>query len=162
MDLDLFFTYAAADIVGEVTFSKSFGFITLGRDIDNTLAMGRPANMMAAIIGYFRWISLLMTNPLVTWSGIMPFGHMFHTAMAAVAEREQNLDSRFDILAHWLRIMREHPDRMTLRDLQGQVATSTGAGADTVSGALSHVASDGVNRDADFIPQPVYRRLSTI
>lgn len=134
MELDHYFSYTAADIVGEVTFSKSYGFISEGRDIDGTLAMGRPANLLAAIMGYFRWVSLLLTNPLVTWSGVMPFGHMFHTAMAAVAERDRNPNTRFDMLAHWFKALKEHPDRMTLRDIQGQVATSTGAGADTVSG----------------------------
>src|SRR5690606_28307057 len=45
-------------------------------------------------------------------------------------------DARFDLIAHWFRMLKEHPDRLTLRDVHAQTTSAVGAGADTVSCAL--------------------------
>lgn len=134
MDIGKFFSFTASDIVGEVIFSKSFGFIAKGQDIGNAIAVTRPANAFANVMGFSSIIRFLLANPIVTWLGVLPLGHVFHTAMDAVAERQKNPDARFDIGAHWLRMHEKYPERLSLRDILAQVTISVGAGSDTISG----------------------------
>ncbi|KAH8649346.1 cytochrome P450 [Xylariales sp. PMI_506] len=136
MELGKYFFYTAFDVIGEVMFSDNFGFIQEGREIDNALAVTRPANASAAVAGYYPWLHLMFLNPFVTWLGILPLGHLFNTAMKAVKERESNPDARFDMLVHWFKFLKEHPDRMTLRDIHAMVTINVGAGSDSISGGL--------------------------
>lgn len=136
MHIDKFFTYTAFDIVGEVMFSKQFGFLRQGIDIGNSIANSLALNAYAAVAGFFQPWNLIIANPFVTWLNIMPMGHLFDTTMTALKERERNQDARFDLIAHWFRMLKEHPDRLTLRDVHAQTTSAVGAGADTVSCAL--------------------------
>ncbi|KAB5536420.1 cytochrome P450 [Coniochaeta sp. 2T2.1] len=136
MDLDKFFTFTAFDIVGEVIFSKQFGFLKPGADIGNVISNSLALNAYAAIGGFLQPLNLLVANPFVTWLQIMPMGHLFNTTQKAIDERLKNQDARFDILAHWFKTLTQHPDRMELRDIYAQATTTVGAGADTVSCAL--------------------------
>ncbi|KAK4247263.1 cytochrome P450 [Corynascus novoguineensis] len=136
MHLDKFFTYTAFDIVGEVVFSKKFGFLQEGEDIGNSIANSLALNAYAAVGGFLQPWNLIVANPLVTWLRIMPMGHLFDTTMKAIGERVRNQDARFDLLAHWFKMLAQHPERMKLRDIHAQATTSVGAGADTVSCGL--------------------------
>lgn len=137
MDLDLFFSYTAFDIIGEVLFSRPFGFVDKGADIDGTLHVGQPINAYAAVAGYAGPLHHLLANPVTSGLGLLPTGLLFRTAMAAVRERRANhADSRFDVVAHWLRAMREHPDRLSSRDLHANLITNVGAGSDATSCSL--------------------------
>ncbi|KAB5580586.1 cytochrome P450 [Coniochaeta sp. 2T2.1] len=136
MDLDKFFTFTAFDVVGEVIFSKQFGFLKQGADIGNAISNSLALNAYAAIGGFLQPLNLLVANPFVTWLQIMPMGHLFNTTQKAIDERLQNQDARFDILAHWFKTLAQHPERMQLRDIYAQATTTVGAGADTVSCAL--------------------------
>jgi cytochrome P450 len=136
MHLDKFFTYTAFDIVGEVVFSKQFGFLKQGTDIGNSISNSLALNAYAAVGGFFQPWNKLVANPFVTWLQIMPMGHLFNTTMKAMAERERNPDARFDLAAHWFKTLAQHPERMQLRDIHAQANTSVGAGADTVSCGL--------------------------
>jgi cytochrome P450 len=136
MELDQWFTFTAFDIVGEVLFSKQFGFLQQGVDIGNAISNSLALNAYAAIGGFLQPLNMIVANPFVTWLQIMPMGHLFNTALKAIGERQKNDDARFDILAHWFRMLAQHPERMTLRDIYAQATTTVGAGADTVSCAL--------------------------
>lgn len=136
MHLDKFFTYTAFDIVGEVVFSKKFGFLHEGADIGNSIANSLALNAYAAVGGFLQPWNLIVANPLVTWLRIMPMGHLFDTTMKAIGERVRNQDARFDLIAHWFKMLAQHPERMKLRDIHAQATTSVGAGADTVSCGL--------------------------
>ncbi|RKU39859.1 hypothetical protein DL546_000216 [Coniochaeta pulveracea] len=136
MELDKFFTFTAFDVVGEVLFSKQFGFLQQGVDIGNAISNSLALNAYAAIGGFLQPLNLIVANPLVTWLGIMPMGHLFNTTKKAINDREKNQEARFDIVAHWFKNLAQHPDRMKLRDIHAQATTNVGAGADTVSCAL--------------------------
>lgn len=113
IDLDRFFTYTTFDVVGEVIFSKSFGFLREGRDIGGAIANSLAQNIYVAVGGYVQWFHLLLSNPLVTWLDVLPFGHIIDTAVGAIQEREKNPDARFDAVAHWFRYLGQNPDRMS-------------------------------------------------
>lgn len=100
---DQLFTYTTFDVVGEVIFSKSFGFLLEGSDVGGAIATSLQHNVYAAIGGYMRWLHVLVAIPFVTWLNVLPFGHIIDTAMTAIREREKNPDARFDAVAHWLR-----------------------------------------------------------
>ncbi|KAJ0117715.1 Pisatin demethylase [Diaporthe amygdali] len=136
LDLDRFFTYTTFDVVGEVIFSKSFGFLREGKDIGGAIANSLAQNIYVAVGGYMQWFHLLLSNPLVTWLDILPFGHIIDTAMGAIKEREKNPEARFDAVAHWFRYLEQNPDRMTAREIQSAAANAVAAGADTVACGL--------------------------
>lgn len=138
MNLDEFLTYATFDAVGEVIFSKRFGFLEQGIDIGNAISNSLALNAYVAVAGYFRWANtLLLANPVMTWLAIMPMGHLFNTTMKAVNERvNSEPDARFDILAHWFKQHRRNPAGITLRDIDAQAVGAVGAGSDTVSSGI--------------------------
>ncbi|KAK3986012.1 benzoate 4-monooxygenase cytochrome P450 [Cladorrhinum sp. PSN332] len=137
IDLDKFFTFATSDVIGETVFSKQFGFLREGRDIDNTITNAHPQAAYVSVAGFFRWFHVLfLSNPFITWLGITPWGHLINTAMAAIKERQQNPDARFDALAHWLRMLKEHPDRMQLHEVHSAAFNAVAAGNETVATAL--------------------------
>lgn len=134
MDLDKFFTFTAADVTGELLFSKSFGFISKGFDINNTLSRSHKIIGLGTVGGYYSWLNKLLANPFVTWTGILPFGLIYTTASNAIAEREKNQDVRFDILTHWFKA---HQDgKVTLRDIEAQTTLGVVAGTDAMSTGL--------------------------
>lgn len=136
IDLDHFFTYTTFDVVGEVIFSKSFGFLREGRDIGGAIANSLAQNIYVAVGGYMQWFHLLLSNPLVTWLDVLPFGHIIDTAVSAINEREKNPDARFDAVAHWFRYLAQNPDRMSAREVQSAATNAVAAGADTVACGL--------------------------
>ncbi|KAI1335084.1 cytochrome P450 [Xylariaceae sp. FL0016] len=139
MELDKFLLYTAFDVVGEVLFSRAFGFIEKGEDIGNSIANNLAQEAIGTPVAQFRWAQLLLGNPLVTCLGLSPGSMMMSTALTALVERQKNPDARFDMAAHWFRYLEQHPDRTTLRNIQAQTTTNVGAGSDTVACALQSV-----------------------
>lgn len=91
----------------------------------------------SAIAGYFRWLHIvLLANPVVTWLGLLPMGHLFNTAQSAIKARENNHDAHYDALAHWYKQHREHPNDFSIREIHTQALAAVGAGSDTVACAL--------------------------
>jgi cytochrome P450 len=140
MHLDQFFTYVAFDNTGEVLFSKPFGFIETGTDVRGAIAMNMGLEIYIAVVGFYTWIHRIIANPVVTWSQLLPMGHIFHTAVTALEERRQDPDARFDVAAHWFRSLerakKENSPHFNLRYLQAAATSNVAAGADTVSAGL--------------------------
>lgn len=134
MNLDKFITFATFDVIGEIIFSKQFGFLEKGEDIGNSIENSLALNAYIAVAGYFRWIHIaLLANPVITWLSIMPMGHLFNTTNKVLAEREKNPDIRFDALSYWFKQNQEHPEGISLREAGTQALGGVGAGSDTVS-----------------------------
>ena len=88
-----------------------------GKDVGGAIANSRSLNCYMGIAGYYLWFHrLFVANPLITWSGLLPMGHLFHTAKTALEARQKDPDARFDIVAHWFRTHRENPGALSLRD----------------------------------------------
>ncbi|KAI1879725.1 hypothetical protein JX265_002679 [Neoarthrinium moseri] len=137
MDLSQFFTFTAFDVVGEVVFSKPFGFIEQGIDIDDCISQTLKFESYISIAGFAQWLhNLLVANPFITWLDIMPTNYLAKTSDAALHERKKNQDARFDFVAHWLKSHEQNPDKLSYRDLQSAVMANVGAGSDTVSCTL--------------------------
>ncbi|KAH8898560.1 cytochrome P450 [Thozetella sp. PMI_491] len=140
MDLDKFFTYVAFDITGEVLFSKPFGFIERGQDVRGSIFMNLAMEMYISYVGYFQILHYIFANPLITWLGVLPLGHLFDTTMRALEERQKDPDARQDISSHWFRgLEKAKQDRSRLFDercLRAFATANVGAGSDTVSTGL--------------------------
>ncbi|PGG96095.1 hypothetical protein GX51_07990 [Blastomyces parvus] len=137
IDLGKYFTFATSDIVGDAVFSKQFGFLREGRDINNTIANATPQTAYVSVAGYFRWFHVLfLSNPVITWLNITPWGHLIDTAMSAIKERQKNPDARVDAVAHWFRMLHQHPDRMQLHEIHSAAFNAVAAGNETVAAGL--------------------------
>ncbi|KAF4461647.1 Pisatin demethylase [Fusarium albosuccineum] len=134
MDINKFISYATFDVIGEIVFSKQFGFLEKGDDIGNAIENSLALNAYIAVAGYFRWINIaLLANPVVTWLSIMPMGHLFNTTAAVLADREKNPETRFDAISYWFKQHKQHPDKLTIREINTQALAAVGAGSDTVA-----------------------------
>ncbi|KAF4974568.1 hypothetical protein FZEAL_8540 [Fusarium zealandicum] len=134
MELNKYISYATFDVIGEIVFSKPFGFLEQGKDIGNTIENSVALNAYVAVAGYCRWIFVaLLANPFVTWLAILPMGHLFNTTKSVLAEREKNPDTRFDAVSYWFKQHKQHPDKFTIREINTQALAAAGAGSDTVS-----------------------------
>jgi hypothetical protein len=134
MHLDKFFSYTAFDNAGEAVFSQSFGFLVKGEDIGGSIQNSRYLNRYLGIAGYMYWLHvLLVANPVMTWLGILPLGHVFQISKAALVKRRKDPDARFDIIAHWFKTQKQQPDQLTDRNIEAQATLSVAAGSDTLS-----------------------------
>ncbi|ETS73483.1 hypothetical protein PFICI_14429 [Pestalotiopsis fici W106-1] len=139
MELGDFFSYAAYDITGEITFSKTFGFIEKGEDIGGAIANNEAIELFLTVFGFFRWISYVFCNPLTTWMELLPIGHLGAITKSALEERKKNPDARFDICAHWYRALGKAGDVNLVWDegrLFAAAMSNLGAGSDTLSCSL--------------------------
>jgi len=137
VELDYWFNFLAFDIIGEVVFSESFGFLESGKDLGGSIGNSRALNAYIAAAGYFQWLhNLTLGNSLLSKYNLMPNNHLFDTTMAALQRRQANPSPRNDMIEHWKKTLEQHPERMTIIDLQATATGTVGAGADTISGAL--------------------------
>ncbi|KAL4954647.1 cytochrome P450 [Aspergillus filifer] len=135
--LDKWFNYLAFDVVGEVTFSQSFGFTKAGYDIGGSIANARKLALYVSTMGHFIWLhNLMLGNPMMSRLGLLPANHTFDTAVAAIESRKRNPEARNDMMERWISVRNNYPDRMSEEDLFAAAAGNVGAGAETVSAAL--------------------------
>ncbi|KAK8126888.1 uncharacterized protein PG998_002647 [Apiospora kogelbergensis] len=135
--------YATNDIVGDVLFSRPFGFLKKGTDIAGTLANAEVQIAYVSVMGFFRWAHvLLLANPIMTWLGIVPWGHILNTAKRALEDRQKNPDGRYDVSAHWFRALAEsekaggrHPP-MQRHEIDSAAFNAISAATDTVAATV--------------------------
>ncbi|MCJ1320054.1 hypothetical protein MMC15_005390 [Xylographa vitiligo] len=131
------FNYMAFDIVGEVAFSHTFGFLEQGKDVGGAIANSRILTVYIAVMGYFQWLHrLTLGNPLVEKWGLTPSQHIFDTSKRAVLSRQKNPDVRFDMMEQWLQTRKLYPERLSENEMYGVVNATIGAGADTISSTM--------------------------
>ncbi|RDW63194.1 cytochrome P450 [Aspergillus mulundensis] len=135
--LDRWFNFFAFDVVGEVTFSQSFGFTKAGRDIGSAIGNARKLALYVSIMGHYVWIHhLTLGNPVLSRLGLIPASHLFDTCVSAIDARKRNPDARDDMMARWLHVRNTHPERMSENEVFAAAAANVGAGAETVSASL--------------------------
>ena len=137
VELDRWFTFFAFDAVGEVIFSKSFGFLEQGKDVRDAIANQRLLAPYAAVMGYYVWFhNLTLGNPLLSRLGIQPSSHIFDTCIAAINTRKENPAKRVDMMQKWLDTRAKYPDRMEEVEIFSTAVGTLGAGGDTVSATI--------------------------
>lgn len=138
--LNRWFNFCAFDVVGEITFSKRFGFVEQGRDIGGAIANSRKLTLYISLIGHAYWLhGILLGNPIIGWLNLQPSNHVFDTCLKAVDARTQNEKVRKDMMEQWLEQRRTHPDRMQEKEILAAAVSNIAAGADTISTTLQAV-----------------------
>ncbi|KAJ5358370.1 uncharacterized protein N7496_010783 [Penicillium cataractarum] len=134
------FSFFAFDVLGEVTFSKSFGFVQSGTDIRHAIANTGSLVYYISIMGNYIWFhNLTLGNPLFSRLGLQPNSHIFDTCLLAVDNRKNNPEVRHDMMQRWLDVRSSHPDRLSENDIFGAAVANIGAGAETVSATAQAV-----------------------
>ncbi|KAI9877155.1 MAG: Telomerase protein component 1 [Pleopsidium flavum] len=134
---DRWFNFCAFDVVGEITFSRRFGFLEEGRDIGGSIANTRKLLLYISLIGHAYWLhGILLGNPIITWLNLQPFGHILETCVTAVAARKENDQVHKDMMEQWTEMRRTYPDRMEEKEILAAVISNVAAGADTISTTL--------------------------
>lgn len=134
------FSFFAFDVLGEVTFSKSFGFVDSGIDIRSAIANTGLLVYYIAIFGNYVWFhNLTLGNPLFSRLGLQPNSHIFDTCLLAIESRKSNPELRHDMMQRWLDVRATHPERMKEEDIFGAAVANIGAGAETVSSTAQAV-----------------------
>lgn len=137
MNLGTYLNFIAYDVAGVMMFSKPFGFLETGTDIDSHTAVSVALDLYAAIVGHFYWLhALFVGNPIITQSGILPMGHVYDYTMKAIEERKRNADASFDMIAHWLRANEENPKLVSHHDISAQAIIGVVGATDTITIAL--------------------------
>jgi len=134
---DRWFNFCVFDIVGEVTFSRPFGFLAGGRDIGGAIANSPKLLLYLSLIGHAYWLhGFLMANPIMTWLKLQPTSHVFDTCLAAVEARKKNPETRKDMMQQWLDMRETHPDRMEDKEILAAAVSNIAAGSDTTATVL--------------------------
>jgi cytochrome P450 len=137
VDFSQWLSFFAFDVLGEVTFSQSFGFVETGTDIRNAVANTKALALYIAVMGHYTWLhNMTLGNPLLSRIGIQPSSHIFDTCLAAIDARKKNPAARNDMMQRWLDVRAKYPDRMAGDEILGAAVANIGAGAETV-GATS-------------------------
>ncbi|KAK4184558.1 putative cytochrome P450 E-class, group I [Podospora australis] len=160
--LDDYFSFAAFDVVGEILFSSTFGFLEQNKDVGNAIANSLSLNAYAAVMGFFYWVHFaLLGNPFVTWLNILPYGHLFTTTINALTKRfeEKRSDSRFDSAEHWFQAMEKSKGKVKWRDVQAAATGAVGAASDTISCAMQSFVYHMIRQPAQVSWQRVREEI---
>jgi hypothetical protein len=136
IEFDRWFNYLAFNVIGEVTFSKAFGFLETGTDDGGSIENSR--------ILIFMRQSWDTPKPSIDWlweirwleSSAWLLLNTFDTVGRAVTDRKSNPNKRADMLEQWILQLREHPERFEENEPYGVANATVGAGADTISATL--------------------------
>jgi cytochrome P450 len=135
--LDHWFNYLAFDVLGEIIFSRAFGFLEAGMDLGGSIANSKALTLYITLAGFFQGIHrLTLGNPILSDRKLMPTQHIFDTTLRAIESRKRNTEVRKDILSVWMQQRAADPDKFSKKELYGCVNMTVGAGADTVSASL--------------------------
>lgn len=140
VEFDRWLNYLAFDVIGELTFSKRFGFVAKGQDIDNSIGNMRFLMFYQALMGYMYWLHpFLLHSPFAGILGLRPHAHIFKTVVKALDERKENPDKRQDMASLWIKNQQKYPERMAEHEIQAVAGMTTIAGSETMTGALESV-----------------------
>jgi cytochrome P450 len=140
VEFQKWFSFFAFDVLGEVTFSKSFGFVQSGTDIRNAIANTGSLVYYMSIMGNYIWFhNVTLGSPLFSRLGLQPNSHIFDTCLLAVENRNNNPEVRHYMMQRWLDVRASNPDRLSERDIFAAAVANIGAGAETVSATAQAV-----------------------
>ncbi|OHF02121.1 cytochrome P450 oxidoreductase [Colletotrichum orchidophilum] len=136
VDLGTWVQLYAFDVIGEVTFSKRFGFMDVESD-DGSIKQIEIALRSAAWIGQVPWLYWLhdYLSPVIgSWLGIASrHGTLRKFAAREVAARQDRGSDHQDILTKLLAVHKEKPEQFDSSDLVSMATSNIFAGTDTTA-----------------------------
>lgn len=158
-DLGAYLHYFAFDVLGEVAFSRSFGFLAEGRDVDNAIKTIDKSQAYNGIIGQIPELDhLLRRNPLWKFIPALSTKNALITRMA-LEEMEHRRpfskdnaglarsgDGRRDLMASLIQGHLKDPERFAEGDVfavaHGAIFAGSDSTASTMQSFFWHVLSD--------------------
>ncbi|KAL8737910.1 MAG: hypothetical protein Q9181_001247 [Wetmoreana brouardii] len=136
--IDQWLQYFTLDVIGAMTFSRSFSLLKDGRDTDDLLSLINSEFSYITIVAQMPWLDrLLRKNPL---SAFFRSNRSNRLAVQAYRLLQSRLTSdkpeQGDIVSHLLTYQRTHPAKLSPLDLFGHVMTNVVVGSDSTSVAL--------------------------
>ncbi|OJI96132.1 hypothetical protein ASPVEDRAFT_118953 [Aspergillus versicolor CBS 583.65] len=163
-DLGEWLQWYAFDVIGNLTFSRTLGFIEESRDVDNVISSIGSFFIYAAVVGQIPWLhKLLVGNPILPI--VMPAIETFNPAVNFAnkcmreMEAEEVNKGRDDFLVRFQKMAKEGVRGSTTgsafgsADIVNHTSTNVLAGSDTTAIALRSIIHN-------LITNPVcYNRL---
>lgn len=121
-DLGHWLHYFAFDVLGEVAFSRSFGFLAEGKDVDNTIRTIDQSQTYNGTVGQIPWLDyFLRRNPL--WQYV-PFlatknAHVTKIALNEMQKRMsgETIADRRDLLGQLLEKLQKSESKISQGDV---------------------------------------------
>ncbi|KAL1615416.1 hypothetical protein SLS56_011829 [Neofusicoccum ribis] len=153
IDMSAWLHWFTFDVLGEVHFSESFGFMRTGSDIDNTIGLIDAILVYVSLIGQVPYVHrLLFGNPLIPrffpivekanqvqnkicWkNGLVEVESQF--ALRMIEDRRTNPKRQRDLLARLLVTHDAEPSKLSSREVLALTTTNILAGSDTTATVL--------------------------
>lgn len=138
VDFSQWIKFLIWDIVGELTFSRRFGFLDTGTDVRNVQKNTFWLGFYVTFMGYCHWLHiLLLGNPILRWLDFQPNEHTLQTCVRALAERETTKRSHLDMVDYWTKAHSDHPTQFSKNDVFAAAVGNVGAGGDGPASAVN-------------------------
>ncbi|KAF6229049.1 hypothetical protein HO133_007163 [Letharia lupina] len=134
--MGLFVQLFAFDVIGEVTFSKRFGFMDMGSDndffaqVEDVLRSGAWWRQIPALYWTHDFLSPVIGNH---FSVTAHHGRLRDFASQAIEDRKTHGSDHQDILAKWLEVQKQRPNEMNDANVLSMATTNISAGSDTTA-----------------------------
>ena len=141
-DLGNWMHFYSFDVLGEVAFSKNFGFLEAGIDVDHAIKTIDDSQRYSGIVAQIPWVDhLLRRNPL--WQFI-PFlanknALITRTALGQVEKRKDPQGEKVeykDLLNSLIESQRQHPDALSHDDIFAIAHGAIFAGSDSTASTM--------------------------
>lgn len=142
IDMGFFVQLFAFDVVGEVTFSKRFGFMDRGSDggffaqIENVLRSGAWLGQIPALYWIHDFLSPMIGNHFAVTGR---HGRIRDFAAQEVDSRKGTGSDHRDILDKLLEVQKQQPDAMNDANILSMATTNVNAGSDTTAISIRSV-----------------------
>ena len=135
--------YYAFDVIGELTFSKRFGFLDQGDDVGGIISSFRKAEYVIAL-GQMPWLDRYIRRPLARWSLKPPTSAVVAFTRERIAEKlsgsaDKECSDRKDMLSRFLDAKKAYPDLIDDLRVLSYATSNVNAGADTTAITLTAI-----------------------
>jgi hypothetical protein len=145
-DLGNWLHYFAFDVLGEVAFSRRFGFLAEGKDIGGQIKAIDDVQWYDGIVGQIPWIDMwLRQNPLKPYvAPFLPFLDLKPTPMTKIALDEmgrrkrgdKDVTTNEDLLDQLLKAHQSKPDKFSENDVFSIAHGAIFAGSDSTASTM--------------------------
>jgi cytochrome P450 len=145
-DLGNWLHWFAFDVLGEVAFSRRFGFLAEGKDVGGQIKAIDDVQWYDGIVGQLPWVDMwLRQNPLKKYlAPVLPFLDLKPTPMKVIAldemgrrERgDKGVTTNEDLLDQLLKAHRGKPDKFSKEDVFAIAHGAIFAGSDSTASTM--------------------------
>ncbi|KAF9893111.1 hypothetical protein FE257_012522 [Aspergillus nanangensis] len=143
-DIGIWLQYYAFDVIGELTFSKTLGFLEQGKDIDGIIASLEKTLDYAGTIGQMPWLDyVFVKNPLKqllqggSTTAVARFARArMNERVSTTNEKKSTAAAPRDFLTRFTEAKSAYPDVVTDAQVFSYTISNMNAGSDTTAISL--------------------------